>query len=311
MKCKAPIDPATGIALEGEALEAALRDPYSPRCGQEIEDGDVFCPSCGARILRESGAGGIALADGNGISAKAQSLKAALASVATKAGRLSVSLGGTAKRSFKHAYGALKRTADRMRDCTEDRTSEEAHMDFRCIGRKICKVLSMLAGGLAKTASGILSSADVLIESILVLIAGVWLYGAFLAHGDVEEHQSFGVVLRRMYGTEYNPLTRHGYRMYIKHFTTLDPDKNATSDELGKSLESAANETFEAVGAHVSEQKHPSEAEALYRLRENLADAAGNAASGKGNAKDEAAEAIGNFIAGELIKAIKNDGDGD
>ena len=50
MKCQMPIDPATGIALEGEALEAALRDPYSPRCGREIEDGDVFCPSCGARV---------------------------------------------------------------------------------------------------------------------------------------------------------------------------------------------------------------------------------------------------------------------
>ena len=49
MKCNACIDAKTGIALEGEALEAALKDPNSPRCGCELKPDDVFCPSCGAK----------------------------------------------------------------------------------------------------------------------------------------------------------------------------------------------------------------------------------------------------------------------
>ena len=48
MKCNACIDAKTGIALEGEALEAALKDPNAPRCGYELKPDDVFCPSCGA-----------------------------------------------------------------------------------------------------------------------------------------------------------------------------------------------------------------------------------------------------------------------
>lgn len=50
MKCIMPINPETGIALSGEALEAALKKPDSPRCGYELDAGDVFCPSCGARV---------------------------------------------------------------------------------------------------------------------------------------------------------------------------------------------------------------------------------------------------------------------
>ena len=31
MKCNAPVDPETNTALEGEALDAALKNPDSPR----------------------------------------------------------------------------------------------------------------------------------------------------------------------------------------------------------------------------------------------------------------------------------------
>jgi len=50
MKCNAPIDQETKMALVGEALEAALKDPTSPRCGQELAADDVFCSACGAKV---------------------------------------------------------------------------------------------------------------------------------------------------------------------------------------------------------------------------------------------------------------------
>ena len=50
MKCEALIDPETRIALEGDALVAASKNPDSPRCGYELEAGDMFCPSCGASV---------------------------------------------------------------------------------------------------------------------------------------------------------------------------------------------------------------------------------------------------------------------
>ena len=50
MKCNAPIDQETKMALAGSALEAALNDPNSLRCGQELTADDVFCPICGARV---------------------------------------------------------------------------------------------------------------------------------------------------------------------------------------------------------------------------------------------------------------------
>ena len=57
MKCEALIDPETRIALEGDALVAASKNPDSPRCGYELEAGDVFCPSCGARTRIHEGSG--------------------------------------------------------------------------------------------------------------------------------------------------------------------------------------------------------------------------------------------------------------
>ncbi len=48
MKCQAFINQETKIALDGAALMAASKNPDSPRCGYELGDDDVFCPSCGA-----------------------------------------------------------------------------------------------------------------------------------------------------------------------------------------------------------------------------------------------------------------------
>lgn len=51
MKCNAPIDPATRTALSGNALRIALANSDAPRCPQELDADDVFCPSCGARVV--------------------------------------------------------------------------------------------------------------------------------------------------------------------------------------------------------------------------------------------------------------------
>lgn len=58
MKCNTPIDPGTKTALEGEALQAALKDQGSPRCGYELFEGDVYCPGCGARAEYQSSSQG-------------------------------------------------------------------------------------------------------------------------------------------------------------------------------------------------------------------------------------------------------------
>lgn len=50
MKCQAFINSETRIALDGEALEAASKNPDSPRCWYELEAGDVFCPMCGVQV---------------------------------------------------------------------------------------------------------------------------------------------------------------------------------------------------------------------------------------------------------------------
>jgi len=45
--CHALIDPATGRALTGEALEAAQNDPQWPRCGNRVSKRARFCNACG------------------------------------------------------------------------------------------------------------------------------------------------------------------------------------------------------------------------------------------------------------------------
>lgn len=46
--CDTPIDPATGRALTGEALQAALAEKKSPRCRASVKKKAKFCSKCGS-----------------------------------------------------------------------------------------------------------------------------------------------------------------------------------------------------------------------------------------------------------------------
>lgn len=46
--CRALIDPKTGFALTGAALEAARQNPAAPRCGQKVRKAARYCGKCGA-----------------------------------------------------------------------------------------------------------------------------------------------------------------------------------------------------------------------------------------------------------------------
>lgn len=47
-RCEALIDPATGMALKGEALEQARQVRKAPRCGFRVKRGAKFCGKCGS-----------------------------------------------------------------------------------------------------------------------------------------------------------------------------------------------------------------------------------------------------------------------
>ena len=88
----------------------------------------------------------------------------------------------------------------------------------------------------------------------VMVIVGIWGWGAFNAHDDVVNQRPMGRILKRMYGSEFNSLTRHGYRMYIKHFTTTDPDKKVSLSDLGLAVESTWRETCEDARSHFAER---------------------------------------------------------
>lgn len=69
-----PINQETKIALAGEALEAALKDPSSPRCGQELAADDVFCSACGARVGNNSSSQGAFVSCNSGADALEQGM---------------------------------------------------------------------------------------------------------------------------------------------------------------------------------------------------------------------------------------------
>lgn len=286
MRCSAYIDPKTGIALEGDALEAALRDPNSLRCGYELYEDDAFCPSCGAKVERTSQKhveGQYSAVPAPEQAEREEGQKSFLEVLRRR--QRDVAVGGD--------WNAGKWDAAPI-----GATGRDGNSALKAIGVGA----AWAVGGVGKIISG-------LVSAVFALIAGIWIYGAVCAHNDVEHHQSLGVVLQRMYGTEYNPLTRHGYRMYIKHFTTTSPDEKPTKEELGKRLESTVKETVEDLGAFFDDKKNSPRNRALYRLRENLADAAGNASRGRGNASDGVKSALGKFLLDELSDAGKNDDD--
>ena len=47
-KCRSLIDPKTGKALRGDALERARQDRKAPRCGHSVKKAARFCSKCGA-----------------------------------------------------------------------------------------------------------------------------------------------------------------------------------------------------------------------------------------------------------------------
>ena len=47
-RCEALVNPETGKALFGEALEKARQDPQWPRCGHSVKKSAKFCSKCGA-----------------------------------------------------------------------------------------------------------------------------------------------------------------------------------------------------------------------------------------------------------------------
>lgn len=175
-------------------------------------------------------------------------------------------------------------------------------------GQDDTSILKEIGVGAAKAVDGVGKLISGVISAAITLIAGIWLYGAYCAHNDVEKHQPLGVVLQRMYGTEYNPLTRHGYRMYIKHFTTTKADSEITDEDLKKGLQGALQETVEDLDTYFNGKKDTSGDRALYRLRENLADAAGNATRGRGNVSDGIEAAVGEFLVDALADAANDDG---
>lgn len=50
MKCNAPFDLETGMVLQGDELAAAISTERVAFCSNEVDERDVFCPRCGARI---------------------------------------------------------------------------------------------------------------------------------------------------------------------------------------------------------------------------------------------------------------------
>ena len=151
-------------------------------------------------------------------------------------------------------------------------------------------------------------SAINLIIIVLAIIFAVWGYGAFSAYHDIDTNQSIGIVLQRMYGTEYNPLTRHGYRMFIKHFTTMDP--NGEIDE--KNIINALNETGSDLEAFLNKKNDSEGDKFFHRLRESLADAAGNAARQQNNFSSILGKNVGEVFFETLItEALLNTSESD
>lgn len=88
------------------------------------------------------------------------------------------------------------------------------------------------------------------ISTVIGLFAAVWGWGAFNAYRDVEDKKPLLVVMAKAYGSTYNPITRHGYRMYIKHFTTMEgvEDKRKESDRYKAAIEETVYDLKNGLG---------------------------------------------------------------
>lgn len=135
-------------------------------------------------------------------------------------------------------------------------------------------------GELLKGVGGLLSGTGRMIWSIVsvpfVLLGIVWGYGLVLAHDDLS-HGAVPMVrlLPKMYGTELNPITRHGYRMYMKHFSVQgDEARTFSGEEVKRRVGSMVNESVSDVYNYFDkhdDRKHRD----VMRLREQAADVLG------------------------------------
>ncbi len=146
----------------------------------------------------------------------------------------------------------------------------------------LLEAMAGLVSGLGLSVSKLVSGA---IQLLVLGIVGIWGYGAVCAIEDVSEKKPMGLILRRMYGTEYNPLTRHGYRMFIKHFASPGkPEKNNSEDDLARRAKNALKETCEDVESFMKKDKMSEREKTLLKLREWAADEAGRLATEGGKA---------------------------
>ena len=146
----------------------------------------------------------------------------------------------------------------------------------------LLEAMAGLFNGLGLSVSKLVSGA---IQLIVFGIIGIWGYGAVCAIKDVSEKKPMGLIIRRMYGTEYNPLTRHGYRMFIKHFASPGkPEKNNSEDDFARRAKNALKETCEDVESFMKRDKMSEREKTLLKLREWAADEAGRLATEGGKA---------------------------
>lgn len=220
MKCNLPIDWRSGDALEGERLEAALKNPSAPRCPGLVNGNDYFCPMCGGSMK--------VIGRVRGLDRKARRE------------------GTAAVDDARISRSEIRDMIDNVRD------------DVRWLGIDV----------IVRTFIGM----------ALFSVVAIWGWGAFNAHDDVARGRPLGLVLKRMYGTEYNSLTRHGYRMYIKHFTTV---KGMNDDKgLEERVKNMWEETVGDIGAYFKENENDDGEKLLKLIRERAADAAGDLATG-------------------------------
>ncbi len=184
MTCKLPIDYRTGDVLKGERFEEALKNPNSLRCNTSLNKDDIYCPSCGGLVADNA--------------KLCEDVHFPFDDISDCSGR---------------SFRTCKNEDEFNKKADEDKVtlSKEAYLEL----------LTAEKGNKTVIVKNI-DYAWSVISTVIGLVAAVWGWGAFNAYKDVEAKTPLLVVMAKAYGPTYNPITRHGYRMYIKHFTTME-----------------------------------------------------------------------------------------